>query len=136
MTSTGSSGDNPPEFDGNIVNYKDWRRRAELWVYSTRADPTKKGPRLLIVLKGSAWDACRHLEVKEVAIENGHEKIFSILDGLYGEPRDVVLIESLEEALYGTVRKSGEDYLSFMNKMDHRCRAAPRRAAPCYDTRV
>ena len=59
---------------------------------------------------------------QSVAVENGHEKIFSILDALYGEPGDVVLIESLEEALYGTVRKTGEDYLTLMNKMDHRFR--------------
>ena len=62
-------GDTPPTFDGDIANYKDWRRRAELWLYSTRADANKWAPRLLGALVGSAWEACKHLSVAELATE-------------------------------------------------------------------
>ena len=115
-------GDTPPTFDGDIANYKDWRRRAELWLYSTRADANKRAPRLLGALVGSAWEACKHLSISELATDGAWDKIFKILDVEYGQPKDVVLIESLEEAIYTTVRRSGDDIMAFITKMEHRFR--------------
>ena len=73
-------GDIPPTFDGDIANYKDWRRRAELWLYSTRADANKRAPRLLGALVGSAWEACKHLSIAELATDGAWDKIFKILE--------------------------------------------------------
>ena len=115
-------GDTPPTFDGDIASYMDWRRRAELWLYSARAEAKKRAPRLLGTLVGFAWEACKHLSIAELAIDGAWDKIFKILDIEYGQPKDVVLIENLEEAIYTTVRRSGDDVMAFITKMEHRFR--------------
>ena len=61
----------------------------------------------------------------ELATDGTWDKISKILDIEYGQPKDVVLIvliANLEEALYATVCRSGDDVMAFVTKMEHRFR--------------
>ena len=115
-------GDSPPPFDGDIASYKEWRRRAELWVFATRTDTERRGPRLLQSLRGAAWEACQDIKLENLSKDKGWNDIFDILDALFGQSKDVLQVESLDEALYATTRKANEDFVSFCTRLEHKFR--------------
>eukprot|EP00971_Amphidinium_carterae_P071807 1420157-Amphidinium_carterae.1 len=117
-----STHDAPPVFDGDPESYREWRRRAELWSLGTRLESIKHGPKLLSVLSGSAWETCKHLTPASVAKDDGVAEVFAVLDGVYGDPRDVMVVEAADAALYGTIRQAQEDIVSFMTRLDAQMR--------------
>eukprot|EP00971_Amphidinium_carterae_P034264 674554-Amphidinium_carterae.1 len=117
-----STSDAPPVFDGDPESYREWRRRAELWSLGTRLEAPKHGPKLLSVLAGAAWETCKHLAPADIAKEDGIKDVFQVLDGVYGDPKDVQIVEAADSALYGTVRAPQEDIVSFMSRLDAQMR--------------
>ena len=111
-------GDSPPEFAGDFSGFKEWRRRAELWVLSTRAEPEKRGPRLLSQLGNSAWDCCRHLSLDDIAKPEGWNIVFAELDKTFGDTKEVMLVESLEEVFYKTKRFPDQNPVQSQNILD------------------
>ena len=114
--------DAPPVFEGQIEMYKEWRRRAELWTMSTRLDSSKQAPKLVSVLTGAAWDALRHLELQTLTNEAGVAKVFETLDGIFGDPKDVLLIEATDEAFYLTTKMPNEELVAFQTRLDAKFR--------------
>eukprot|EP00971_Amphidinium_carterae_P119924 2375338-Amphidinium_carterae.1 len=82
------SHDGPPVFDGSVGEYREWRRRAELWTMSTKVPPEKKGARLGNGLEKATWDATRHLTVAQLTADDGKDKVLEALDLAFAEADD------------------------------------------------
>ena len=74
------------------------------------------------VLSGSAWDALRHVEMDALVSETGVEQVFQTLDGIFGDPKDVLLIEATDEAFYLTTKQPQEDLIGFQTRLDSKFR--------------
>ena len=85
-------------------------------------DKNKHGPKLLSILEGAVWDACKHLEPKEVAGEAGADMIFQTLDPSLGDPKDVLLIEAADGVLCLTGRHVSEDIVTYQARLDTKFR--------------
>ena len=120
--SMASVSDAPPVYDGSLEGYKEWRRRAELWTLSTRLESSKHGPKLVSVLSGAAWDALKHLQMSGLSHETGAAKVLETLDEIFGDPKDVLLVEATDEALYLTVKQAAEDVVAFQTRLDAKFR--------------
>ena len=110
--------DGPPTFDGALEAYKEWKRRTQVWRLGTKMEESKHGARILGALYGPAWDACKHIPLESVTGESGAQTILDALEAVFGEPHDVLLIETAEAALYSTIRNPGEEVVAFMSRLD------------------
>ena len=114
--------DSPPVFDGAVEQYREWRRRAELWTMCTKLEEKKQGPKLVSVLSGVAWDALRHLDLSVLTSEQGVAKVMETLDSVFGDPKDVLVVEATDEAFYLTVKQPQEELVAFQTRLDAKFR--------------
>ena len=63
----GQAQDAPLPLSDILEQYKEWRRGTELWSLATKLPEEKQGPKVLGMLEGPAWEACRRLEVAKVS---------------------------------------------------------------------
>ena len=89
---------------------------------STRLDQSKQGPKLVSVLSGAAWDALRHVNLETLAEASGVSQVFAALDLVFGDPKDVLLIEATDEALYLTVKQPHEEVVAFQARLESKFR--------------
>ena len=89
-----------------------------MWMLGTKLDGAKHGAKILGSLYGPAWDSCKHIPLESVTGEGGAKTIMDALEAVFGEPQDVLLIETAEAALYSTVRNAGEDVVAFQSRLD------------------
>eukprot|EP00971_Amphidinium_carterae_P189212 3756018-Amphidinium_carterae.2 len=91
----------PPSFSGIAEQFKEWKRRTQVWAMATKLSSDKHGAKVLSVLEAEA---------------DGAQLVIDTLGGVFGDPLDVALIESADAALYLTVKQNEEDLLSFQSR--------------------
>ena len=107
------SGESPQE-------YKRWRRRAELHLLGlpSTVGKTKWGPRLLEALTGEAWELLETVPISDIVKEDGHELVFSTLDGKYKERQQDELQRALKEYFYQVSIKPNEEFRAFIVRLE------------------
>ena len=100
--------------------YKRWRRRAELHLLGlpSTVGKTKWGPRLLEVLTGEAWELLENVPISDIVKEDGHELVFSTLDGKYKERQQDELQRALKEYFYQVSIKPNEEFRAFIVRLE------------------
>eukprot|EP00959_Pyramimonas_sp_CCMP1952_P310715 6502442-Pyramimonas_sp.AAC.1 len=85
--SSGGSSIRDRRFSGEgaaaVQDYKAWKKwaRARLLVEKGRGGKSETfGPMLYTLLEGTAVDALEHVELDELAVDGGEEKLFAVLD--------------------------------------------------------
>ena len=74
----------PPVFnpDGGDA-YTDWKADVEVWRLFTKEEKKRQGPAVYLSLQGNAREAVRIIDPKDLATDNGYEKVIEALDGIF-----------------------------------------------------
>ena len=74
----------PPVFnpDGGDA-YMDWKADVEVWRLFTKEKKKRQGPAVYLSLQGNAREAVRIIDPKDLATNNGYEKVIEALDGVF-----------------------------------------------------
>ena len=74
----------PPVFnrDGGDA-HTDWKADVEVWRLFIKEEKKRQGPAVYLNLQGNARVAVRIIDPKDLATDNGYEKVIEALDGIF-----------------------------------------------------
>ena len=74
----------PPVFnlDGGDA-YMNWKADVEVWRLLTKEEQKRQGPAVYLSLQGNAREAVQIIDPKDLANENGNEKVIEAQDGVF-----------------------------------------------------
>ena len=113
----------PPEWDGESVEFKDWKLKAKIWLRTTRTPPTARGPLLLKNLTKGPWQDLKHLASDDAWLgdpDNGL-KLVQLMDSkdYYGEELRESLLAACSRLTYHLRREKGDTARSFLTKWEN-----------------
>ena len=112
----------PPVFDPDGGDsYVNWKTDIDVWRLLAKDSKIKQGPAIYLSLKGDAREAVRSIDVKELAEDDGVNKIIQALDGVFLKDettRAFCAIKSFIEFR----RESGQSFSKFILEFGTRYR--------------
>ena len=112
-----------PTFDGTMSNYREYRRRVQVYHLRMRLEDREKlvGLNLLSGLSGAAWEAVEHIDVLGGDAEKGDPKLIASilkeLDLRFKYDARTELPTAFENFFYRASRKPRETLLDYLNRM-------------------
>ena len=73
----------PPVFEEGIQTWKEYKKELMMWKTLTSLEATKIGPALYLALKGKAKEVIKDIEITEIAVDGGFDKIVETLDDIF-----------------------------------------------------
>ena len=99
----GSDKVKPPTFDGN--GYTRWKRLVNIWQTSTSTEADKRGPILIMNMRGRALDIA--LGLQDTSITN----VLSAMEKVYGDTNNVVKLYQELETFVRSPSQSIKEYI-------------------------
>ena len=120
----GSTGP-PPEWSGEPP-FEDYLIRARLWIATTKARPTARGPLLLKSLKGAPFECFKHLAKDPTWLSSvtNAEDLLQQMDTpeYYGDDQEEHLLASLARITFHLKRGKNEGWREYFAKWDNALR--------------
>ena len=73
----------PPVFEENIQTWKEYKKELMMWKTLTSLEDNKIGPALYLALKGKAKEVIKDIDIQEIAVAGGLDKIVNALDEVF-----------------------------------------------------
>ena len=111
-----------PEWNGEQIPYQDYLIKAKLWLATTRARASTRGPMLLQKLSGTPFEAMKHLAKDDLWMRssNNGERLLELmsLPENFGEDQDEDLIASLSKITFHLRRTKDESHRTFFSRWE------------------
>ena len=113
----------PPDWDGQSIEFRDYKLKAKIWLRTTRTPANARGPLLLKNLTKGPWEDLKFLASDESWLndpKNG-EKLITLMDSkeFYGEEQRESMLAACSRLTFHLKRTKGETARSFMTRWDN-----------------
>ena len=112
----------PPEWDGQSVEFRDYKLKVKIWLRTTRTPPNARGPLLLKNLTKGPWEDMKFLASDEAWLSDARngEKLIALMDSkeFYGEEQRESMLAACSRLTFHLKRNKGETARSFMTRWD------------------
>eukprot|EP00435_Cladocopium_sp_Y103_P034899 s429_g9.t1 len=113
----------PPEWDGENLEFKDYKLKAKIWLRTTRTPPAARGPLLLKSLTKGPWEDLKFLAGQDewlVDPLNG-EKLIELMNTneFYGEELREDMLAACSRITFHLRRQKGEKARTFLTRWDN-----------------
>ena len=113
----------PPEWDGDNLDFKDYKLKAKIWLRTTRTPPAARGPLLLKSLSKGPWEDLKFLAGQEEWLtdpKNG-EKLIDLMNTkeFYGEELREDMLAACSRITFHIRRQKGEKARTFLTRWDN-----------------
>ena len=112
----------PPVFnpDGGDA-YADWKTDVEVWRLFTKEEKKRQGPAVYLSLQGNAREAIRAIDLKELALDDGYEKVVAALDEIFLKDETTRAFCAIKNFIEYR-RESGQGFSKFLVDFNNRHR--------------
>ena len=112
----------PPDWDGENIDFKDYKLKARIWLRTTRTPPSARGPLLLKALTKGPWEDLKFLAGQDDWLNNpkNGEELINLMNTkeFYGEEMREDMLAACSRITYHLRRSKGEKARSFLTRWD------------------